>query len=221
MPWEDSSQSFFSRWWGTVREALFNPRPFFANVAQSDDPWPAVTFSMLTSGAAGLIVGVLVGLMYLAFGSILVAVFSSLGGPGSSSPPPAIFGLLGMFGIGVAIMYPLMFGFMGLIMPFVSGGIYHVTLSIFGGATKSYMHSVRVVGYSHASYVWLMIPVPGLSGLAAGIFSLICMTVGLDETHKCGVGKALLAIFLVPAVCCVCWCGLQGSLAAIGASATP
>ena len=47
------------------------------------------------------------------------------------------------------------------------------------------------------------------------------MTVGLDETHKCGVGKALLAIFLVPALCCLCWCGLQGSLAAIGASATP
>jgi hypothetical protein len=31
------------------------------------------------------------------------------------------------------------------------------------------------------------------------------MVVGLDETHKCGIGKALLAVFLIPALCMCCY----------------
>lgn len=224
VPWENSSLAFFTRWWLTTREVLFNPRVFFGAAAQSDDPWPSITYAVTTSVMAGLILGALAGLVYMIFGSLLATFFGTIlggRGAGGTSPGPAIFGIFGVLGLGIAVLYPIMFAFLAFVGPFINGGIYHLTLALFGGATRSYTHSVRVAGYSHASYLWLMIPIPALSPVIAAIFALVALVVGLDETHKCGVGKAILGVVSIYGLCCICWCGLQGTLAAVGAGAAP
>jgi len=89
------------------------------------------------------------------------------------------------------------------VAPWIIGGLQHVTLMLVGGATKSYSHTVRVVAYGWGSHFWLLIPCVGL--LMSPIMTVISYTVGLDETHKCGIGKALIAVFGIPLLCTCCY----------------
>jgi hypothetical protein len=92
-----------------------------------------------------------------------------------------------------------------LITPWIAAGVDHLMLVLMKGATRSYSHSVRVFGYAWGANFWMIIP--GVGVLAAAIFMIIARVVGLDETHKCGIGKAIAAVFLPVALCCVCYCG--------------
>lgn len=198
--WEDPSQGFFGRWWGTVKEVCFNSRQHFAAAANSDNPWPAITFAMTTAGLIGLVLGVCIAIMYIAFGGLamLGSMGSSAGGAGA-----AVAGMMAGVGIFAAIIYPIIFVIEALITPWIGGGVHHLILMLMKGTTKSYSHSVRVSGYAWAGFFWLVIPCIG--GFATLIFFIIALVVGLDETHKCGVGKALVAVIAPPFVCFCCY----------------
>jgi hypothetical protein len=213
--WEDQSRSFFSRWWGTVKEVSFNPRSFFEAASNNDNPWPGVTFGITTGGMMGLLFGIFVALIYLALGGMMAAAASSTKGGGG--PAAAMMGIFGVMGIGVAILYPIQFMISALVGPWISGGIYHLMLSILKGASKSYTHTVRVTAYAHAAYFWLI--VPGFGGLIVMIVSLVSNIVGLDATHKCGMGKAVAAVLGPVVVFCTCCC-LIYFLAFAGAAAS-
>jgi hypothetical protein len=141
------------------------------------------------------------------FGGIGALITSGIFGSSGAGASTAVFGLMSMMGFGIALFYPVMLVLGALISPWIYGGIHHLTLALFGGVTKSYTHTVRVVGYSHAAYFWCVIPIIG--PFAALILTVISLVVGLDETHKCGVGKALGAVLLIPGICCMCWCGFN------------
>ena len=51
-------------------------------------------------------------------------------------------------------------------------------------------------------------------GLLYAIFNLKNLVQGYDETHKCGAGKAVIAIFS-PLICC-CFCYLMIFVVGIG-----
>jgi hypothetical protein len=190
------------RWWATVKEASFNPRAFFTAASNNDNPWPSVTFGMVSGGIGGLAFGLLIAIVYLGLGGI-GALAASAGGSSSAGPSAAFFGVMGAMGIFAAIVYPMMFVFYALVVPWITGGIQHLVLMMLGGATKSYTHSVRVVGYSLAGYAFMAIPCVG--GLIGGVIICIALVVGLDATHKCGIGKALLAVFGLPILCTCCY----------------
>lgn len=217
--WEDTSLNLFSRWWTTIREVTFNPRVFFAAAAYNENPWPAISFAMTTAAIVGLVLGVLLGLLYMLIGGLGALSLGALGGSsggsgGAGAAGSAIFGFMSVLGIGMAILYPLMFVCGALFAPWIYGGIHHLTLTLLKGATRSYTHTVRVVGYSYASYFWFLIPgVGAFAGMASMLISLIT---GLDETHRCGTGNATLAVFLIPGACCVCGCAMQVMLGVAG-----
>ncbi len=203
--WEDTSKGFFGRWWTTVKDVCFDARTFYAAAAQSDNPWPAVTFAMSNAGLVGLVFGVFLALIYMLMGGI--GAMSAMGTKGAAGGAGAIMGIMSAVGIFVAILYPVMFVIQALIMPWIIGGVHHLMLVLMKGATRSYSHTVRVVGYAWAGNFWIVVPIVG--PLAALVFGLIAQVVGLDETHKCGIGKAIGAIALPIVLCCLCYCGFS------------
>jgi hypothetical protein len=219
--WEDSSKGFFARWWGTTKAVMFDTRRFYAGASQNEDPWPAVTYSTLSAALGGLGIGLTVAVIYLIFGGIGAIAASSSGRHGSSSGTAGAMAIMGAMGMAAVIIYPILSAMGGFIGPWISGGIYHVTLMLFKGANRPYMSTVRVVGYGHASYLWIMVPVFGymIGWLPAAIFAIMAAVVGLDETHKCGTGKAVGAVFLIPGILTLCCCGAYATLiaTAIGA----
>ena len=100
---------------------------------------------------------------------------------------------------------PVLYAMGGLINPWISGGLHHLALAMLGGTTRPYSSTVRVVAYASATQIFAW--VPGLGGLAALGLNVISMVMGLDETHKCGMGKAVAAVLLPWVLFGVCCCG--------------
>jgi hypothetical protein len=212
--WEDANKGVVGGGWETFKEACFNPRTFFAGVAQSDNPWPAITFGMTSGAFAGLIYGVFVSLIYVAVGGMMASAFSGIPGMGSGSPG-MMMGVMGAMGVFAIIAYPIMFALSALIGPWISGGIYHLMLMMLGGTTRPYTSTVRVSGYANASTLWMI--VPGVGSLISLGFHLVLTVIGLDETHKCGVGKAVGAVLMPVVLFCGCCCvGYAMIFAAVG-----
>jgi len=201
--WEDTSRGFFGRWWDTVKEVSFNPKSFFAAAAQSDNPWPSVTFAMTNAAFIGLVLGALIAIFYIGFGGLGMLGALGSGGKGAGGAGAAIFAVMSAIGVFMAVLYPVMLMIQALAAPWIVGGLQHLTLMLLGGATKSYTHSVRVVGYGWAAHTWLLVPCVG--PLIWLVMSVIVYTVGHDETHKCGIGKALVAVLGIPVLCMCCY----------------
>jgi len=107
-----------------------------------------------------------------------------------------------MFVIGLCLTMAIM----GFIAPWVGGGIHHLVLSMAGGVGegRDYGSTVRVHAYATgAAALWAFVPMVG--GLASLAFQIINHTVGYDEMHRCGGGKAFLAWASPMLVCCCCY----------------
>ena len=203
VPWE-SQAGFFSRFFETFTSANFKGKQFFAAVAQSNDPMPAVFYSAIASSVFGLFLGLIYLLMFTFIGTTLGAAFSKMGaGPGAG------FGAAGM-GFGVGIMFVIgmavTMAISGFIAPWVMGGIHHLVLAMAGGVGqgREYGSTVRVHAYATgAAILWAFIP--GLGSIASLAFQIINHTVGYDEMHRCGGGKAFLAWVSPMLFCCCCY----------------
>ena len=217
--WEDSSKGMIGGGWETFKNACFTPKAFFAGVAQNDNPWPSITFCMATRGLAGFLYGVFISLIYLAIGGMMAAAMgSSSRGMGGSGGPGMMLAVMGAMGVFAVIVYPLMFALSALITPWISGGIYHLMLMLMSGATKPYTSTVRVCGYSNAATIWMVIP--GIGALVSLGFHLVLTVVGLDETHKCGTGKAVAAVLIPLVLVCGCCCVGYGTMFAFISSSS-
>jgi hypothetical protein len=138
---------------------------------------------------------------------------------GKGSPAAAIAGIMSAAGILVALIYPIQFMISGFIGPWISGGVHHLCLMLLKGTSKGYMNTVRVSAYTHGAMFWLFVPIVG--PLIAAIFSIIAVIVGLDETHKCGTGKAAAAVFLPLVLFCGCCCLFYAMIGMAGFAAAP
>ncbi|HEU4407012.1 MAG TPA: hypothetical protein VFS43_17215 [Polyangiaceae bacterium] len=214
--WEDRSRGFFGRWYNTVRATALEPRSFFSAAAASEDPMPPVIFSATNGLLMGLGLGIFVAAMYVVMGA--VGVLSEVaGGRGGGGGAGAALGIMTAMGVFAAVVYPIMFAFQGFIYPWIQGGIVHLSLALLGGAKRPYQSTVRVAAYAHGPMALLMIPCVGF--LLAPIAQIIALVVGVDETHQCGIGKALLAVFLFPAICCLIYVIFAVAMGALGALA--
>ena len=77
-------------------------------------------------GAMGLIFGVIFGLFSL-FGLGLASQFAAEG----AEAPPAFLGPL--FGVGAIILFPLLYGVMGLVIGAISAALYNLFARMVGG----------------------------------------------------------------------------------------
>lgn len=211
IPWEQQGGSFLGKWWATVKLCNGQTRPFFAVAAQNEKA-DAITFSVLSGAITGAILGLLYIIIFSAVGAGVMLGAPVLGSSKSSTPgaTAAIAGMSIGIGLIYAVMAVIMWAVMGAIRPFLAGGLHHVLLLLFGGVgeRKTFMHTVRVAAYTEgSSTIWMWIPIAG--PFIALYFMTKGFVQGYDETHRCGVGKALLVI-LAPAFCCCCPIALTG-----------
>ncbi len=214
VPWEQKGGSFLGKWWATLKACNGDTRPFFAAAAQNEKG-DALFFAMVSGGVSGAFIGllymVIFGMLSLGF-----ALGMPLGGKGGSAP---ISGAVAAgFSLGIGILYAIFItvgSAMGAaVRPFIWGGLHHVLLLMLGGVgeRKTFMHTVRVAAYAEgASMPWIWIPIAG--PFIAAFYGIKNLVVGYDETHRCGIGRALLVLF-APVLCC---CGCQALMIAMGA----
>jgi hypothetical protein len=214
--WESRSQSFFGRWYATVRATTMEPRAFFSLASASEDPMPSVMFSAANGLIVGLGFGIFVAIAYVAMGAMGALSEVASGGRGGAGAGMAI-GIFTAMGLFAAVIYPVMFAFSGFINPWIQGGITHLSLALLGGTKRPYQSTVRVAAYAHGPMALMLIPCVGF--LLAPIAQMIALVVGVDETHQCGLGKALFAVLLFPTICCILYVVFVVIMSAVGALA--
>ena len=113
-------------------------------------------------------------------------------GGGEIAARSAAVGLFGVFFVPVAVVVGL----------FIGAAIVHLCLSLVGGAHSGFMATLRVLCYSSTGQLAQVIPVIG--GLVAVVLVLILEVKGLETAHRTTPGKALAAVLIPVAFCCVC-----------------
>ncbi len=94
-----------------------------------------------------------------------------------------------------------------VISVFVGSGILHLMLLLLGGARRGFEATFRVVCFSQATTLLLLVPVflIPFCGLAVVAWCLTLYVIGLAQAHQIGTGQALAAVLLpILALCCCC-----------------
>ena len=208
IPWEQKGGGILSSWWATMKACNGETRPFFATAAQNEKG-EAITFGMLSGAVSGAFMGLLYVMVFGMVSAGLMIGMPALGG-GKTSPGGTAIAAGLTFGLGLFYAAVITVGgaMKRAVRPFLWGGLHHVLLMMLGGIgeRKSFMHTVRVVAYAEGSAMpWIWIPVAG--PFIAMFFGVKNLVVGYDETHRCGIGKALL-VLAAPFLCC-CGCGVM------------
>jgi hypothetical protein len=94
-----------------------------------------------------------------------------------------------------------------LIEVFLAAGVIHLFLLLLKAGPRRFEATLTVVGYAAGVQLVAAAPVPGLAGLAAMVWFLVAIIVGLGEAQRCGNGKAAAATLLPGALLCLCCCG--------------
>ena len=185
LPWENRHQlGFFKAFFDTVIMVLSRPGDAFSIMRPEGGLTDPLLFGLI-GGSAGAIVSTLYQLVMRSVGFGQTNLFSKFGFGVSSF---VIFDL---------ILTPLKIA-IGL---FVFAAILHLCLMMFGGASRAFETTFRVVAYSAgATYLLCLIPICG--GLATLIYLIVVCTIGLARAHQTTTGKALMAVLTPFIVCC-------------------
>ncbi|MFM8718995.1 MAG: YIP1 family protein [Chthoniobacterales bacterium] len=202
-PWEERAQrGFLNALIDTVRLVLLEPAKTFA-VMPPVGGFGAPLFFFVLCATVG-------GVASLGYQMALNAVNPSAGTPEQQMLANA---LASTAVLGATIMFlPFFFA----AMAFVSAALTHLALMIVGGAKKSFEATFRVTCYAGGSTSVLnLLPVCG--ALAAWIWNIVIMVLGLAEVHGISKGRALVAVLLPTLVCCALMIGAAMMVAAAAA----
>ena len=115
------------------------------------------------------------------------------------------FGAMATGGIGGTIVGIVLAPVIAVVVLFVSSAIYHLFLLLVGGtkdSTAGFEGTLRAVGYGQVCNLAAIVPIAG--SFIAAIWGLVLYVIGLSRVHHTSTGKALLAVLLPIALCCVC-----------------
>ena len=181
--WEDNDPliSGWSKYWGTIKLSFQQPKEMFQRMPTTGGFGRPLLFAMI-SFISGFFV--LFGFQFLLLGGGFL--FTGIRHIHSGK----FVGILVVIILAMLLVFPLMVT-IGL---YIGSGIYHLCLRIVGGGKEGYEATFRVLCYSSAPYVLLMIPFCG--AYVAGIWQLILQIIGARETHKMSGGSVVLAYFM-------------------------
>lgn len=127
----------------------------------------------------------------------LQRMLEQFGGPAFARQEAAALSPAIRFAVGV-IVGPMVW----IVFLFLWSGIVHGLLLLFGGAPKGFETSLRVIAYSAAPSVFAAVPF--LGGLVGSVWGIVLQCIGLAEAHGVPRGRAVAAVLVPLAVCCVC-----------------
>ena len=123
-----------------------------------------------------------------------------LAAPAARQGPEILAGYVGGMGVMfalVAVLTPLA----TLIGSLIGGLVLHFCLWLVGGVKQPFEATYAVLAYATGSTTLFNL-VPFCGGMIGAIWALVIEVIGLARVHDCGVGRAVLAVFLPMIVCC-------------------
>lgn len=165
LPWEDGT-GLLAGLWSTIWRVLLHPVRSFSTPARPGLGWPL---------GFGLILGTL--------GEIAGILWHRLAGLGWSS---------GMAANPLAAVLLAPLGVLASL--FVGAAVIHFFLFIVRGSHSGYKATFRVLAYSQAAQIFLLVPAVG--SLVMAVWSLVVSIAGLAAVHGVGRGRVVMALLL-------------------------
>ena len=197
LPWDRGKD--FNSLLETCKLIITAPGRAYAAVKEKGDYGSPLIFALvfIVVGAVAQVVWQLIGLggstaWMSRLGSMNPEMGEMMGEMAAVSAGSAIGGLIG----------GIVGGVIGL---FIISAIFHLCLQLVGGLKDSsagFEGSFRVVSYAQVVQLAALVPFVGpLLGLVWGI---ILYVIGLASVHRTTQGKAVAAVLIPIAVCCIC-----------------
>ena len=181
VPWEDPELSALTGFFRTLREVLFRPEKFFANLGR--EGWAGPTaFALIVSS---------VGLLGALFWQFLVLAPAG-GNPGDAS------GLSPSWGLGPGWLMAMMAASPVLVLANLgAGGICWWGSVALVGAGRDFTPAWRIFCYAQGGMALALMPFFGM--LVAGIWVLALLYCGVKQVYGISAGGSLgaLALFLL------------------------
>ena len=185
LPWDHREErGFFNAFIETLVMVLTKPSTAFGIMRTEGGLGEPLLYAII-GGGLGVIVWFIFSLVLNSFGFL--------------NPRQTGFGpMLGMSVSFVVLVWRLI---AVAIVPFIFGGLVHLSLILFGGANKTFETTFRVISFSQGSTAPLQL-VPCCGGLAALVWCLVSNCIGVARAHGIDTGRATLAVLLPVIVCC-------------------
>jgi len=190
LPWEQPGFPAVEGLYETAKLFLLNPSAAFARMSIAGDLWRPLLFAVIL-GWVGLAVSQVWGIV---FRSVIEGFLASL--PDYHPDASFVFGTV--FSVILIAIAPIL----TLLLVFIWSVIVHLLLLIFGGATRSFTVTVRVVCYGTTTQLFQVVPL--LGGPIAFVWARVLEIIGLARAHGTSAGKSAPAVLVPIALCCVC-----------------
>lgn len=188
--WEQRAElGFIKAAWETIKNVLTNPAETFTRMKREGGAGTPLSFIVLWGSIGSW------------FGLAFQFLPYFLGVPGFDGGEMDVFKSLGVTAVPIVIFLLAMPIFM-LISAYVGAGILHLSLMVCGGAKQGFETTLRTYCYAHGSTSMLQV-VPFCGGYVAGLWAIIATCIGLSKTHEITTGRAVCAVLLPTAVCCI------------------
>jgi hypothetical protein len=192
LPLWDNNGPFFIRLFNTWKESMFHPGRFFKNIPTNNGLVSPLMYAIIIgfiSTAGAMFWQILFMSLQIPFMAMSKEFQTML--PFETALMPIILCVF-------VILSPLTV----TIVLFIWTGILHLFLMIFGGNTKGFEATFRSTAYGTSPHLFQLIPVCG--AYVGLIWTIIITIIGLKETHKIPLWKAVVAYLLPIILCCVC-----------------
>lgn len=177
----------------TVKALVAAPGQAYAEMREKGDYLSPILFALIF-GTVGAVIG---QIWQLVFGASMVGFFPlEMQAQFGEAFAPSVTGV-----IVTIVLTPILVP----IVLFISAGIFHLFLTLVGGtkdSTAGFEGTVRAVSYAGVANLAQIVPIAG--GFIAPIWGIVLYVIGLSRVHHTTTGKALMAVLLPLALCCVC-----------------
>jgi hypothetical protein len=186
IPWEDPTRPWPGALIDTVRLMITSPRAAFERVPVRGDVLRPVIFALLL-GWVGLF---FTAVYELTLGSMVRSMMPAAAGQDAAAARWIYIAMIPLGPLYVAV---------GLLL---SSAILHVSLLLVGGAKNGFVATLRALCYTQSASIALVLPFCG--SLLGTIGILVLEVIGLSVLHRITLGKAVLAVLVPVALCCIC-----------------
>ncbi len=200
LPWEDPAHPVFDALVETIKFFVTAPTAAYQRMAPTGSLARPLTYLIVVGW-----VGVIFSQVYsIAFGGITLPFAEEMVDPAAMS-----------LSLGVNITIILIAPILLLIGAGIQLLVIHLMLMLVGGATRDLSATFRVICYATTPQLLNIIPLCG--GLAAFVWTIVLLVIGLAVVHSTSHAKALIAVLLPFVLCCLA-CGGIGVLGGVFAA---
>ena len=187
IPWEDRTGGFFGDLFATTKMILLKPTEFFNSMPITGGYKSPLIFCAFW---------VTIGMVFAFFWQFAMAMVG-IGSAGNMAEQ------LESLPFGLPVLMLIVLAATIVIMPilvsigmFISAAFIHVFLMIVRGANGGYEATYRVMAYSQAPNVLMIVPF--LGQMVSGIWALVLLIIGLPKAHDTGIGRVIIAVIVIP-----------------------